>query len=190
MKEKGIVSESEANSNSEIHSKDQISNVNEELKKNANDFDILMSQKNIAESKASIMERKVIKLEATLKESEINLKSEFDNFKLLKEDELIKFKQNFKPAAMKTISVLKEEKTAMKIELVKSKADLENLREATEKYKFAVHKYKVDLFNAEKSALESSISEHKDVLESLLKMPAQYRRKTLKKLFKKSKYEA
>merc|ERR1719186_112508 len=121
MKEKGIVSESEANSNSEIHSKDQISNVNEELKKNKFDFDILMSQKNIAESKASIMERKVIKLEATLKESEINLKSEIENYKLLKEDELIKFKQNFQPAAMKTISVLKK-KTALKIELEKSKA--------------------------------------------------------------------
>merc|ERR1719427_636133 len=53
IKEKDIVSEPEANSDVEINSKDQVSN----------DFEILMSQKNIAESKASIMERKVIKLE-------------------------------------------------------------------------------------------------------------------------------
>jgi molecular chaperone GrpE (heat shock protein) len=55
---------------------------------------------------------------------------------------------------MKTVSLLKEEKKAMNAELQKSKVDFENLREATEKYKLAVDKYKVDHYNAEKSADE------------------------------------
>jgi chromosome segregation ATPase len=55
---------SEGSLQEEIHSKDkEVANaLREELKTTKSDFDILLSQKNMAESKASIMDRKVIKL--------------------------------------------------------------------------------------------------------------------------------
>merc|ERR1712129_110490 len=160
--------------------------IKKELRLSNSNFDILLSQKNIAESRATILDRKVKKLETNIKDVEYNLKMEMENYKLVKEDEFVKFKQNFNPAAMKTISVLKEENEDMNTKLEKYKADLENLNKATDKYKSAVDKYKLELYQAEKSALESSIFEHKEILDSLQKMPEKYRRKTLKTLYKKS----
>merc|ERR1719500_1494381 len=157
-----------------------------ELNAIKSDYDILQSHKNIAESKASILERKVSKLETSFKDAESNLKKEIVEYKSNKDEEVEKFKQNFNPAAKKTISVLKDEKKVMGAQLEKYKAEVASLTEDTNTFKAEVEKYKLDLFNAEKSALESSITEYKDVVDSLQKMPEKYRRKTLKKLLNKS----
>jgi len=157
-----------------------------ELKKIKEDYDILQTQKNIAESDATILKRKLNKLETSKKEVELGLKKELEEYKILKDEEVETFRQNFNPAAKKTIDVLKEEKKSLSCQIEKYKADVENCTESIKEREEIIKRLKLDLFNAEKSALESSISEHKEVVESLQKMPERYRRKTLRKLFNKS----
>jgi len=157
-----------------------------ELKKIKEDYDILQTQKNIAESDATILKRKLNKLETSKKEVELGLKKELDEYKILKDEEVETFRQNFNPAAKKTIDVLKEEKKSLSCQIEKYKADVENCTKSIKEREEIIKRLKLDLFNAEKSALESSISEHKEVVESLQKMPERYRRKTLRKLLNKS----
>jgi len=157
-----------------------------ELKKTKEDYDILHTQKNMAESETTILKRKLTKLEASKKEVELGLKKELDDYKILKDEEVDTFRQNFNPAAKKTIDVLKDEKKSLSCQIEKYKTDVEKHAETIKEYEELIERLRRDLFNAEKSALESSISEHKEVIESLQQMPERYRRKTLRRLLNKS----
>jgi len=116
-----------------------------ELQKIRNNYDILQTQKNIAESETSILRRKISKLESN------------------------------------------DGRKTRDSEIMKYKADFEALTENVKGYKEVINQYKLELFEAKQFALQNSISEHKDIVESLEKMPEKYRRKTVKRLLKKSK---
>jgi len=142
-----------------------------EFKKIKEDHDILQTQKDLAESEATILRRKVSKLEVGKKELDLKLKEELEDYRLLKDQEVETFRQNFNPAAKKTIDVLKEEKKSMSCQIEIFKADNEKHAKTIKEYEEVIERLKLDLFTAQKCALESSISEHKEVIESLQKMP-------------------
>merc|ERR1719309_941301 len=123
-----------------------------------------------------MIERRLMKFEASKSGSDKQYEMEIKSLK--KELESVKRDVKVYPSTPTTKTV-DEENHRLHNELNQCKADKERLKEI-------VNNYKRDLFDAEKTALESSIFEHKEVIQSLREMPEKYRRKTLKKIYNSS----